>query len=41
TGVNDQLSGTEKAVAFRVPALDGATLEVVQSLAKWKRQALA
>ncbi|MCQ2086866.1 MAG: aspartate--ammonia ligase [Bacilli bacterium] len=38
TGLNDNLSGTEKAVSFNL--LDGKKLEIVQSLAKWKRFAL-
>lgn len=39
TGINDDLTGKERPVAFDVPDLnlDG---EVVQSLAKWKRVAL-
>lgn len=40
TGVNDHLDGVQKPVAFRVKAL-GADAEIVQSLAKWKRAALA
>ena len=38
TGLNDNLSGKEKAVGFDL--LDGKHLEIVQSLAKWKRYAL-
>lgn len=38
TGLNDNLSGTEHAVGFDV--VDGKHLEIVQSLAKWKRYAL-
>ena len=39
TGLNDELSGVEKAVNFM--AHDSRTnLEIVQSLAKWKRHAL-
>lgn len=41
TGINDDLNGTERAVAFPVKALGDARAEVVQSLAKWKRLALA
>lgn len=39
SGLNDDLSGTERAVSFDAPSLqfDG---EVVHSLAKWKRMAL-
>ncbi len=40
SGLNDNLSGTERPVSFDV--LDGGELvEVVHSLAKWKRMALA
>lgn len=38
TGLNDDLSGVERPVGFE---LDGRSVEVVHSLAKWKRQALA
>ncbi len=40
TGLNDHLSGVEKPVRFRVKTM-GEDAEVVQSLAKWKRKALA
>ena len=39
TGLNDNLSGFEKAVSFEVNE-DEKNLEIVQSLAKWKRYAL-
>ena len=39
TGLNDNLSGFEKAVNFVVNE-DDTNLEIVQSLAKWKRYAL-
>lgn len=39
TGLNDNLSGTEKPVAFEMRKY-GQALEIVQSLAKWKRMAL-
>ena len=39
SGLQDDLSGSERKVSFDV-AKDGRTLEVVQSLAKWKRMAL-
>ena len=39
TGLNDNLSGYEKAVSFVVNE-DDKNLEIVQSLAKWKRYAL-
>lgn len=41
TGVNDDLNGIEKPVSFKVPGMGDAEVEVVQSLAKWKRMALA
>jgi aspartate--ammonia ligase len=41
TGINDDLNGVEKAVSFNVPDLGGAEVEIVHSLAKWKRMALA
>ena len=40
TGLNDNLSGTERPVSFGVKALGGARCEIVHSLAKWKRMAL-
>lgn len=40
SGLQDDLSGVERAVAFDI-AKDGRELEIVQSLAKWKRFALA
>ncbi len=39
TGINDDLNGVERPVAFHIPDV-GANGEVVQSLAKWKRLAL-
>lgn len=39
SGLNDNLSGTERPVSFDIPAV-GTTAEVVHSLAKWKRLAL-
>ncbi len=39
SGLNDNLSGNEKAVAFKLREYD-QNLEIVQSLAKWKRLAL-
>lgn len=39
TGINDNLSGVEKAVSFSMRKY-GQELEIVQSLAKWKRMAL-
>ena len=39
SGLNDNLSGTERPVSFDVPAV-GESVQVVHSLAKWKRMAL-
>ena len=41
SGINDDLNGVEKPVSFSVTALGGMKMEIVQSLAKWKRMALA
>lgn len=41
TGINDDLSGVERAVKFPIKAMDDAKAEVVHSLAKWKRMKLA
>ncbi len=40
SGLNDNLNGYERPVSFDVPAV-GESAQVVHSLAKWKRQALA
>lgn len=40
TGINDDLNGIEKPVSFAVPDLAGNRVEIVQSLAKWKRMML-
>ncbi len=40
SGLNDDLSGTERPVSFDVPAAGGSDFQVVHSLAKWKRWAL-
>ena len=40
TGLNDDLNGTERKVSFAPKFDEGCTLEIVQSLAKWKRLAL-
>lgn len=37
TGINDDLNGTERAVSFPVKDMNDARLEIVHSLAKWKR----
>ena len=41
TGINDDLNGVERPVRFAVRGDGGAEVEIVQSLAKWKRLALA
>ena len=41
TGINDDLNGVELPVGFPVKGDGGVHVEVVQSLAKWKRLALA
>ena len=40
TGLNDDLNGVERAVAFPVKAMGDRRAEVVHSLAKWKRAKL-
>lgn len=37
TGINDDLSGSERAVSFPIKDMEDRRAEVVQSLAKWKR----
>src|SRR5512141_1494909 len=37
TGINDDLNGVEKPVSFAVGDLPDTRVEIVQSLAKWKR----
>jgi aspartate--ammonia ligase len=41
TGINDDLNGVERPVAFPIKDMNDATAEIVQSLAKWKRLVLA
>ncbi len=41
TGINDDLNGVERKVSFPVKHLNDTQAEVVNSLAKWKRLALA
>lgn len=41
TGINDDLNGIEKPVSFDVPGAGSVKAEIVHSLAKWKRMALA
>ena len=40
TGLNDNLNGIERPVTFDIQEMPGDRIEVVQSLAKWKRFAL-
>ncbi|MBQ7976114.1 MAG: aspartate--ammonia ligase [Clostridia bacterium] len=40
TGLNDNLNGVERPVAFDAPSVGGKDLEIVHSLAKWKRMTL-
>ncbi len=40
SGLNDNLNGVERTVSFTIKDMDEAPVEVVQSLAKWKRMAL-
>jgi aspartate--ammonia ligase len=40
TGINDDLNGVERPVAFPIKDMPGVRAEIVQSLAKWKRLAL-
>lgn len=40
SGLNDNLNGVERPVSFDVKGIDGKQVEIVHSLAKWKRMAL-
>lgn len=40
TGLNDNLNGVERPVSFGIREQNEAVVEIVHSLAKWKRQAL-
>ena len=40
SGLNDNLNGVERPVSFDMAAIPGETMEVVHSLAKWKRMAM-
>ena len=40
TGLNDNLNGTERPVSFDMKAIADSNIEIVHSLAKWKRMAL-
>ncbi len=41
TGINDELTGTERPVRFKIKDLQEQQAEIVHSLAKWKRMMLA
>ena len=41
TGINDDLSGVERPISFKIKNMNDARAEIVQSLAKWKRLMLA
>lgn len=41
TGINDDLNGIERPVSFPIKEMNDEEAEIVQSLAKWKRMALA
>jgi aspartate--ammonia ligase len=41
TGINDDLNGIERPVSFPMKEMNDQVAEIVQSLAKWKRLALA
>ncbi len=41
TGINDDLNGIERPVTFRMKDMNDDVAEIVHSLAKWKRLALA
>ncbi len=41
SGINDDLNGVERPVRFNVGNMNEQPMEIVQSLAKWKRMALA
>ena len=40
SGLNDNLNGVEKPVSFKIKCFENDDIEVVHSLAKWKRMAL-
>lgn len=41
SGINDDLNGIERPVRFEIGNMNNSKMEIVQSLAKWKRMALA
>lgn len=40
SGLNDDLNGIERPVSFDIPELEDDPVEIIHSLAKWKRDAL-
>lgn len=40
SGLNDDLNGVERPIAFDAPDVNDRSIEIVHSLAKWKRDAL-
>ena len=40
SGLNDNLNGVERPVSFKIKDMEETDMEIVHSLAKWKRQAL-
>ncbi|MEF9967373.1 MAG: aspartate--ammonia ligase, partial [Longicatena sp.] len=40
SGLNDNLNGTERPVDFDIKEITGSDMQIVHSLAKWKRMAL-
>ena len=40
SGLNDNLNGVERPISFEVPSVNNEVMEIVHSLAKWKRMAL-
>ena len=40
TGLNDDLNGVERPVSFDMKDLEASSMQIVHSLAKWKRVAL-
>ena len=40
SGINDNLNGTERPVSFDMKAIPDSNIEIIHSLAKWKRLAL-
>jgi len=41
SGINDDLNGVERPVSFQIGKMGNEQMEIVQSLAKWKRMALS